>query len=138
MSTIDDLPLAQKLDSGKSHFIEPQGMAWEATAFPGVEVKVLYSDPATGMSTVLARLAPGAFIPLHEHQALEQTYVLEGSLEDEQGAVREGEFCWREAGNTHIARAPRGALVLSFFLKPNRFYNGTPWYTDPKHRGETA
>jgi anti-sigma factor ChrR (cupin superfamily) len=131
---IDDLPLEQKLASGRTHIADVASMPWQPTAFPNVDVKVLYSDEATGMSTVLARLAPGACIPLHEHQALEQTYVLEGSLEDEQGIVRAGQYCWREAGNTHIARAPNGAVVLSFFLKPNRFYNGTPWYTDPKHR----
>jgi anti-sigma factor ChrR (cupin superfamily) len=130
---IEDLPLAQKLASGKTHFIDVDVLPWIATAFPGVEVKVLYSDEKTGMSTVLARLAPGALIPLHEHQAVEQTYVLEGSLEDEQGVVSAGQYCWREAGNTHIARAPKGAVVLSFFLKPNRFYDGTPWYTDAKH-----
>jgi hypothetical protein len=31
---------------------------------------------------------------------------------------------WRPAGNRHLARSPNGALVLSFFLKPNRFLAG--------------
>jgi hypothetical protein len=31
---------------------------------------------------------------------------------------------WRPAGNRHVARAPKGALVIGFFLKPNRFLDG--------------
>ena len=30
-------------------------------------------------------------------------------------------MCIRDSGNQHVARAPHGALVLSFFLKPNLF-----------------
>ena len=32
-----------------------------------------------------------------------------------------GEYVWRPGGSRHDARAPQGALVLSMFLKPNRF-----------------
>jgi hypothetical protein len=38
--------------------------------------------------------------------------------------VRAGDYVWRPRGNRHVARAPGGALVLSFFLKPNRFLAG--------------
>ncbi|MDB5507973.1 MAG: hypothetical protein JWL93_442, partial [Hyphomicrobiales bacterium] len=51
----------------------------------------------------------------------EQTFVVEGSLVDEDGEVTAGNFVWRPAGSTHVATAPNGALVLCFFLKPNRF-----------------
>ena len=30
-------------------------------------------------------MAPGAVVPLHEHTAFEQTYVLEGRLTDHEG-----------------------------------------------------
>ena len=36
--------------------------------------------------------------------------------------VREGDYVWRPKGNRHLARSPNGALVLSFFLKPNKFF----------------
>jgi ChrR Cupin-like domain len=38
---------------------------------------------------------------LHEHTALEQTYVIEGSLEDHEGKCGPGQFVWRPAGNQH-------------------------------------
>jgi hypothetical protein len=43
------------------------------------------------------------------------------SLADDEGEVRAGDYVWRPKGNRHIAHAPQGALVLSFFLSPNRF-----------------
>jgi len=55
---------------------------------------------------------------------VEQTFVLEGSLVDEEGEVTAGNYVWRPKGNRHIARSPNGALVLSMFLKPNIFLDG--------------
>ena len=129
-SAVQDLPLDQQLASGGSHFIDIPSIPWQASAFPGIAVKVLYNDAKAGMSTMLVKLDPGATIPLHEHVGVEQTYVLEGSLEDHQGAVTAGNFCWRDAGSTHVAHAPNGALVLAFFTKPNRFFGGAPHMAD--------
>jgi anti-sigma factor ChrR (cupin superfamily) len=131
-TTIEDLPLEQKRASGRSHIIDAVHMPWQPGPFPGVEVKVLYKDDATGMSTMLVKIAPGGKIPLHEHIDLEQSYVLEGSLEDHDGAVTAGNFCWRDPGSIHVAHAPNGALVLAFFTKPNRFYNDAPHLADYK------
>jgi anti-sigma factor ChrR (cupin superfamily) len=103
-----------------SRFIDVPSMPWEPTKFPGIEIKVLYSDK-DGITTALFRLAAGAVVPLHEHTALEQTYVLEGALHDHEGVCGPGQFVWRPAGNQHEAVAPDGALILGFFLKPNRF-----------------
>ena len=93
------------------------------TRFKGVEMKVLMEDSSTGLMTALVRFAPGAVLPDHEHVELEQTYVLEGSLEDEEGAVTAGNYVWRPAGSRHDARAPNGCVTLSFFLKPNKFFD---------------
>ena len=38
--------------------------------------------------------------------------------------VTAGNYVWRPAGNRHYATAPNGALVLSMFLKPNKFLEG--------------
>jgi anti-sigma factor ChrR (cupin superfamily) len=111
-----------------SHYLKPDQMAWQATEFPGIEMKLLCRDEARGMSTILFRMAPGAEVPLHEHTDIEQTYVMEGYLEDAEGRCGPGEFVWRPAGNTHVARAPEGALFLSIFLKPNRFVEKQPGF----------
>ena len=34
-----------------------------------------------------------------------------------------GNYVWRPAGSRHDAHSPDGAVVLSFFLKPNKFFD---------------
>ena len=118
------------LSSPRSTFVDVEHMGWTPSKFPGVDVKILYQDENTGMLTVLTRMAPGSFIPLHVHTDIEQTYVLEGSLDDEQGSATAGNFVWRPGGNTHLARAPNGCVSISFFTKPNKFFDDVPWFTD--------
>ena len=116
-----------------TRYLDVPNMAWEPTKFPGIQIKVLYSDDE-GMTTALFKLEPGAVVPLHEHTAIEQTYVLEGSLEDHEGACGPGQFCWRPAGNMHEAVAPNGAVILGMFLKPNRFAEGQKFFTEAGQR----
>jgi hypothetical protein len=92
--------------SPPSHYIDVVNAPWETSKFPGIEHKVLYSDPNTGMATLLFRLAPGAVVPLHEHTV------------------------WRPAGNTHVAHAPNGALLLGVFMSPNHFAEGQKFFTE--------
>ena len=116
-----------------AHYLDVPNMPWEPTKFPGITIKVLYTDD-NGITTALFKLDPGAIVPLHEHTALEQTYVIEGSLEDHEGKCGPGQFVWRPAGNQHEAVAPNGAVILGFFLKPNRFAYGEKFFTAPGER----
>lgn len=113
-----------------ARYLDIANLDWEPSAFDGIQTKILYSDSKSGMSTIMFKMAPGAVVPTHVHTALEQTYMIEGSLEDEQGVVSAGNFVWRPAGNTHKAWAPNGALFLSFFMKPNRFMDGHSFFTN--------
>lgn len=112
----------------RSTFVAAAAMPWQPTQFPGIEMKILYSDDE-GRSTILFKMAPGAVVPLHEHTALEQTYMLEGSLEDAEGACHVGDFVWRPGGNIHVAHSPNGATFLSMFTRPNKFFDGTRFFT---------
>lgn len=97
-------------------------LPWRPTPFPGIEQKVLLRDEDRGLITALIRMAPGARLPLHEHVDIEQTYVLDGSLADDEGNdIAAGDFIWRPAGHRHVAWSPKGALLLGIFLQPNRF-----------------
>jgi quercetin dioxygenase-like cupin family protein len=116
-----------------AHYLDVPNMPWEKTKFPGIRIKVLYTDDS-GITTALFKLEPGAVVPLHEHTALEQTYVIEGSLQDHEGRCGPGQFVWRPAGNQHEAVAPNGAVLLGFFLKPNRFAYGEKFFTAPGER----
>ena len=98
-------------------------MPWKPTPTKGIDMKILMSRD-DGLLTALFRWAPGTVLPLHEHVEIEQSYVLEGSIVDDEGEVRAGNYVWRPGGNRHIAHSPNGALVLTFFIKPNKFLDG--------------
>ncbi|MBG99539.1 MAG: hypothetical protein CMN58_04225 [Solibacterales bacterium] len=104
-----------------SRYVEVDYLPWVPSRFPGVEVKTLMEDDETGLATMLFKMDPSAQLPLHEHTGIEQTFVLEGSLADEEGEVTAGNYVWRPAGSRHIAHSPKGALAISFFVSPNRF-----------------
>jgi anti-sigma factor ChrR (cupin superfamily) len=114
----------------RSNFIRTEDMPWLDSPFKGIQFKTLYQNDQTGMSTLLVKMEPGAVVPLHEHTALEQTYMLEGSLEDDEGRALPGDFVWRPGGNIHEAVAPNGALLISIFMKPNVFYSGAKFFTE--------
>jgi anti-sigma factor ChrR (cupin superfamily) len=108
---------ASSLSSLASRFIDTDSVPWIEMS-PGNKMKVIYYDPATDMLTILSKLEPGAGIPAHLHEDLEQTYVLEGSLLDAEGECTAGNFVIRAKGSRHAPIAPNGCTMLVFFLKP--------------------
>ena len=118
------------LDAKASRFVEVESLPWETSQFPGIEFKTLLVDERTGLLTALMRMAPGAKLPDHEHVQIEQTYVLEGSIEDADGKVTAGNFVWRPAGSRHEAWTLDGGLMLAVFIKPNRFFAADGTVTD--------
>ncbi|HEU0059000.1 MAG TPA: cupin domain-containing protein, partial [Hyphomicrobiaceae bacterium] len=86
------VPGHQALASLASRYVDVAALPWQPTRFEGVELKILMQDPATGLLTALTRFQPGAVLPDHEHVELEQTFVLEGTLEDEEGVASAGNY----------------------------------------------
>lgn len=115
-----DLPA----DDLASRYVDVAALGWKPTPTPGIDMKILLKDEASGLMTALFRWAPGTALGLHEHVDIEQSYILEGSLVDEEGECTKGNFVWRPKGSRHVARAPNGALVLAVFLTPNIFLEG--------------
>jgi len=106
-----------------SRFVDVERLPWQKTPFAGIEFKPLLVDKASGVMTLLMRMAPGVKLPDHEHVEIEQTYVLEGSLVCPEGECRAGQFVWRPAGSRHEAWAgSEGGLMLAMFQRPNRFF----------------
>lgn len=107
-----------------SRYVMVDELPWKPTGYPGIDMRILLQEPETGLLTALFRWAPGSSLPLHEHVEIEQTWVLEGSIVDDEGESTAGNFAWRPKGNQHSAYSPSGALVLAFFLRPNVFLEG--------------
>ena len=117
-------PMLEEQDSlapHESRFVDVAQLPWKPTPCDGIDMRILFQDDDRGLLTALFRWAPGSSLPLHEHVDIEQTYVLEGSIIDDEGEVTAGNFVWRPSGSCHTATSPNGALVLATFLKPNIF-----------------
>ena len=112
------------LDALASRYVDVGALEWTPAGCPGMDWKILFQDKERGLLTALVRFQPGAVLDLHRHVDIEQTYVLEGSLEDAEGVCKAGDFVWRPKGNCHRAYAPNGALLLAVFQTPNVFLEG--------------
>jgi anti-sigma factor ChrR (cupin superfamily) len=104
-------------DALASRFVETDSVPWIENT-PGHKSKVINYDPVTELLTILTRLEPGARIPPHTHEDVEQTFVLEGSLVDDEGECTAGNFVIRAKGSRHSPMAPNGCTMVVFFLKP--------------------
>lgn len=105
-----------------SRFVNVHELPWEKTRYPGVETKTLLIDKQSGLLTALLRMEPGARLPDHEHVMIEQTFVIEGALVDDDGVCTAGNYVWRPAGSRHQAWTPNGGLMLAMFQVPNKFF----------------
>ncbi len=108
---------------GGSTYIKPSTMEWQPTRFEKVSIKVLYEDAERGEMTCLLKLEPGAHIPFHKHPEIEQSLVLEGSVEDHDGVATAGDYVWRKPGSLHDNRSPGGAVLFAVYRKPNIYYH---------------
>lgn len=105
-----------------SRFVNVHELPWESTRYPGIQTKTLLIDKESGLLTALLKMDPGAKLPDHEHVLVEQTFVIEGALVDDDGVCTAGNFVWRPAGSRHEAWAPNGGLMLAIFQVPNKFF----------------
>jgi anti-sigma factor ChrR (cupin superfamily) len=116
----------EKLGPLASRYVDVDSLPWAPTPCPGIKIKILLKDETTGLMTALFKWEPGARLPMHQHVEIEQSWILEGSLADDEGECTAGNFVWRPKGNSHYAYAPNGALVLAMFLRPNVFLEEFP------------
>lgn len=90
---------------------------WEQVA-PGIECKLLATDPARHRVSMLVRLAPGARYPGHTHAGVEELHLLDGELWIDERKLCAGDYnygapgagddrVWSETGCTCL-------LVTSF------------------------
>ena len=82
----------EELDPGLSRYVEVADLPWKPTQSPGIEMKILLQDKSTGLMTALFRWQPGARLAMHEHVEIEQSFVLSGSIVDDEGEATEGKL----------------------------------------------
>jgi anti-sigma factor ChrR (cupin superfamily) len=95
--------------------IETLTLPWQPSKTQGFETLRLYEDIGTGDLTALMRLAPGASSPMHMHETLEELYVLEGDLRDNERIYQLGTYIVRSPGTLHTAATVDGCVVMLIF-----------------------
>jgi anti-sigma factor ChrR (cupin superfamily) len=95
-----------------SKFADPAAGSWRDSGTPGFEIVTLFENRVTRETTMLMKIAPGAYAGSHAHELLEEIYVLEGEFRDEERRYTKGQYCIRQAGANHIASSESGCIVL--------------------------
>ena len=111
-SVVDQPEKSDKDERRASRFVHLDELSWEPTHIDGISMKVLTDDKTSGIFTAVFRWAPGSELPLHQHDEIEQTFVMEGSVIDDDGEHKAGSFVTRPAGHKHYARSPHGCVLL--------------------------
>lgn len=88
---------------------------WQATPDAGFYMKSLFHDPATGETTFLMKMDPGAYAPPHSHERFEEILVLEGDFYDAEHSYGAGDYVARAIGAMHEAGSRQGGVVMIFY-----------------------
>ena len=93
---------------------------WKPGPYPGVELLVLHTNPATGGVTVLRKFKAGVTVPAHTHpEANESAYILSGEWEESGVTYTEGTFFFAPRGERHGPHVARTEVIsLTVFDGP--------------------
>ena len=80
---------------------------------PG-ETRTLVDDG--GYQTLLTRVEAGPLGTLHDHDKIEQIYVLEGDFYDDDESYEAGDFVVRMPGAMHRAGSRQGCTMLITYM----------------------
>lgn len=88
---------------------------WRPTGLPGVQGCTLYADKKNNRRTVLLNMAPGSYIPDHNHGGIEEVLVLEGDLNIGDVPLKAGDYFRAQPDTRHGAPvSPSGCIALVF------------------------
>ena len=94
--------------------------SWQPGPYPGVSLKILHKNEATGGLVVLRKFEKGITVPAHVHaQANEHAYVVSGEWDEDGKVYSTGAFFFAPRGERHGPHHARTEVVsLTFFDGP--------------------
>ena len=92
--------LAERIgvDAGEPEARWADEPAWKSVA-PGITVKMLSTDEARGLVSMLVRLEPGISYPPHTHADIEELHLIEGELWIDDRLLHPGDYNRADAGS---------------------------------------
>ena len=104
--------------------IDTAAAHWQPGTAPGHAVLPLYQGGDDYPESIrLVRFDPGFEAPDHTHPGGEEIYVVEGTLEDEDGRYAAGDWLRLPPGSRHRPRSPDGCLI---YVKSGHLPPGSP------------
>jgi anti-sigma factor ChrR (cupin superfamily) len=67
----------------------------------GIFIKPLYSDELSGFATTLVKMMPGTALPTHQHDGVEQFFIIEGDCNVRGEVLGPGDYHRAAAGTVH-------------------------------------
>lgn len=90
-------------------------LRWRPTGLPGVREHTLLADKKNNRRTTLLKMAPGSYIPDHDHAGIEEVLMLEGDLSiGEERLVARDYFRITPGARHGEPRTTNGCICLVF------------------------
>ncbi|WP_244395976.1 cupin domain-containing protein [Beijerinckia indica] len=106
-------PMKIRADFSQKAFLLPGDEPWISSPQPGVDRQMLDRiGEEVARATSLVRFAPGSFFPHHVHGGGEEFFVLEGTLEDENGRYPAGTYLRDPIGSQHTPFTKDGCTIF--------------------------
>ncbi len=90
---------------------------WMSIA-PGVTMRMLYVNPAGGARSAIMRMQAGSAVPGHQHDALEECFVIDGSIRIDDAEYGSGDHVLGRRGSLHPTIASTGGATLLLHWSP--------------------
>lgn len=104
-------PLADLPDGYRLMAFDSEG--WTDSDVPGFRTKTLSTGPQPGYLVMLVSFAPGTTYGDHDHDGIEELYMISGHLETEGRLLGPGDFMRGEKGtHHHESHSPDGCVAL--------------------------
>jgi len=90
---------------------------WVSVA-PGVTMRMLYVHPADGTRSAIMRMQAGSTVPAHEHDELEECFVIDGSIRINDAEYGSGDHVLGRRGSLHPTIASTCGATLLLHWSP--------------------
>ncbi|MBU8908300.1 cupin domain-containing protein [Desertibacillus haloalkaliphilus] len=100
----------------------PRHTDWKPLRIEGISMKNLHQFEEGG-STVLIKMEPNSSFPLHNHEAEEEVYVVEGEVKVGKYHLEQGDYLFTSPETIHAPFSRKGCILLATTRKPLKFLN---------------
>jgi anti-sigma factor ChrR (cupin superfamily) len=92
--------------------IRSRDLQWQPHRTEGVEIAVLFQDEVNRMRSLVVKVAAGVKYPLHQHQSIEEIYMLEGELSLYGEIYLAGDYIRSHPNSIHSPSTDTGCMFL--------------------------